>query len=83
MNLVRLFEIPPVNPPVTHVTNPKSPCLYFAQGAKILKSLPHVKKLFRHRLAEFAEKQGLFCNQHHRAGHLNGCSYPDSALDLG
>jgi hypothetical protein len=53
MNLGRLFEIPPDNPSVIHATNPKS-CLYFAHSAKILKSLPHIKKLFRHRLAEFA-----------------------------
>ena len=50
MKLGRLIEIPYDNPLVIRVSKPKSPDIYYAQGAKILQSLPHVKKLFRHRL---------------------------------
>jgi len=43
MKLGRLIEIPYDNPLVIRVSKPKSPGIYYAQGAKILQSLTHVK----------------------------------------
>ena len=61
MNLVRLFEILLANPLVIHATNPKSPCLYFAPGAKNLKSLLSVFNLWQMLSKDFVNLMIISC----------------------